>query len=173
MDERINFTRKDSMKLNKKSILEKTVLLLVYVILVSLMDYYVVMLLALDRMPASLIYQIFLSMTGFWAALIYLLVTKNPRKALSLIPVFAVGKFLTEHVFFIWVDLLGDPRNFYTWYTHNPLNPDGKWGYNWTVLGMEGNVLTLALSIIAYYVPGYFICRWLVNRYYSRNKKLL
>jgi hypothetical protein len=154
--------------MDKKEFSENIVLMIIFVVAVSLMDYYAVMLFALDRIPDALIYQVFLTTMGYWATLIYFLVTRNLKRTLSVFVFFALGKFLTEHVFYIWVNLLGDPRMFYTWYTHNPLNPDGKWGYNWTILGLPGNIPIFALLIVAYYLPGYLVLRWLVKNKYKK-----
>ena len=156
--------------MKKKEFLENIILMIIFAFAVSLMDYYAVMLFTADRTPNALFYQVFLTTMGYWATLVYFLVTRDLKRTLSIFVFFAVGKFLTEHVFFIWVDLLGDPRMFYTWYTHNPLNPDGKWGYNWTIsgLGLPGNIPTFALLIVAYYLPGYLVLRWLVKKQYKK-----
>jgi hypothetical protein len=111
-----------------------------------------------------LIYQFLLSISGYLASLTHFLVTRRGVEAISLLPVFAVGKFLTEHMFFVWVDLLGDFKKAYPWYTHNPLNPDGQWSYGWEILGVKGTILNFALIVVAYYLPGYLMAKWLMLR---------
>jgi hypothetical protein len=133
--------------------------LVMFVLIVSLVDYAVVMFYPQEIFPYSLIYQFLISIVGYFGAAAYYLHTKDKHTAVSLILVFAVGKYLAEHMFFVWLDILGDLRRFYPWYTHNPLNPNGNWGYSWTVLGVEGTMLSLVLIVAAYYVPGYLVAR--------------
>jgi magnesium-transporting ATPase (P-type) len=131
---------------------------------VSLLDYAVVMFYPQEVFPYSLVYQFLISILGYLSTAAYYLATRDKRTAVTLIPVFAIGKYLAEHMFFVWLDLIGDLRQVYPWYTHNPLNPNGEWGYNWTVLGVEGTMFSLALIIAGYYLPGYVIARRLLMR---------
>lgn len=43
-----------------------------------------------------------------------------------------IGVFLAENFFYVWVSLLGNLNGCYDWYSGNPLNPDGVFGYGWT-----------------------------------------
>jgi hypothetical protein len=54
----------------------------------------------------------------------------NFQKGINSIPLFALGNYLAENFFFVWVKYLGDPKNYYSWFTGNILNPDGKFGYD-------------------------------------------
>jgi hypothetical protein len=54
----------------------------------------------------------------------------NFQKGINSIPLFALGNYLAENFFFVWVKYLGDPKNYYPWFTGNILNPDGKFGYD-------------------------------------------
>jgi len=141
------------------------VLLALFICCASLVDYVIVMFYPFDMGPYTLVYQFLLSISGYLASLTYFLATRKTMEAISLLPVFAVGKFLTEHMFFVWVDLFGDFKEDYPWYTHNPLNPDGQWGYGWTVLGVKGTILNFALIVVAYYLPGYLAGRWLMLKH--------
>jgi hypothetical protein len=50
-----------------------------------------------------------------------------------------LGVVFAENFFYIWVSLFGNLNGCYNWYSGNPLNPDGNWGYSWTnPLGMQG-----------------------------------
>ena len=53
--------------------------------------------------------------------------------------------FLCENFFYVWVSVIGDLNGAYVWYTGNPLNPDGVFGYGWTnsydMLGFFGVVM--------------------------------
>ena len=134
-------------------------LLSAFTFAVSLVDYAVVMFWPQEIFPYDLIYQFLISIPGYFAAATYYLATKNKRMSVDLLLIFAAGKYLAEHMFFVWLDLMGDLRQIYPWYTHNPLNPNGHWGYNWTVLGVEGTMISLAWIVAAYYVPGYLVAR--------------
>jgi hypothetical protein len=154
--------------------LRALMLLVVFACSASLIDYIVVMFCPFDMGPYVLIYQFLLSISGYLASLTYLLVTRRPMEAISLLPVFAVGKFLSEHMFFVWVDLFGDVRGIYSWYTHNPLNPDGQWGYGWMILGVQGTIVNFVLIIVAYYLPAYLVSRWIVLKYqHTRGKQAI
>ncbi|MFH0847994.1 MAG: hypothetical protein V1857_00640 [archaeon] len=142
-----------------EKIVKIAVLLLVFTLAVSLLDYAVVMFYPQEIFPYSLLYQFLISISGYVGAAIYYLAARDKRTAISLLLVFATGKYLAEHMFFVWLDLIGDLRHVYPWYTHNPLNPNGQWGYSWTVLGVEGTMFSLALILIGYYVPGYLVAR--------------
>lgn len=134
-------------------------LLVVFTLVISLIDYAVVMFYPQEIFPYSLLYQFLISVSGYLGAAVYYLATRDKRMAISLLLVFATGKYLAEHMFFVWLDLIGDLRQVYPWYTHNPLNPNGQWGYSWTVLGVEGTMLSLFLILLGYYVPGYLVAR--------------
>lgn len=146
------------------------VLLAVFTLLASLMDYIVVMFYPQEVFPYSLIYQFSISILGYFGAAAYYFATRDKETAVSLLLVFAVGKYLAEHMFFVWLDVIGDLRHVYPWYTHNPLNPNGQWGYNWTVLGVQGTMTTMALVLAAYYIPGYLLARRLFTPHQLDNK---
>lgn len=150
--------------------LRALMLLALFICSASLVDYAIVMFYPFDMGPYVLVYQFLLSISGYLASLAYFLVTRKSVEAISLLPVFAVGKFLTEHMFFVWVDLFGDFKGDYPWYTHNPLNPDEQWGYGWTVLGVKGTIFNFALIVVAYYLPGYLIARWLMLKHQYTRK---
>jgi len=145
-------------------------LLAVFICAVSLVDYVTVMFYPFDVGSYSLAYQFLLSISGYLASLTYFLVTRNGVEAISILPIFAVGKFLAEHMFFVWVDLFGDAKGAYPWYTHSPLNPDGLWGYGWTVLGVRGTIFNFMLIVVAYYLPGYLTARWLMLKHENTRK---
>jgi len=148
-------------------------LLVLFICAVSLVDYLVVMFHPFDMGPYILVYQFLLSISGYVASLTYFLVTWKGMEAISLLPIFAVGKFLAEHMFFVWVDLFGDVKGAYPWYTHNALNPDGLWSYGWTVLGVKGTIPNFMLIVVAYYLPGYLIARWLMLKHQHTKKQAL
>ncbi len=148
-------------------------LLVIFVLIVSLVDYAVVMFYPQEVFPYSLVYQFLISIVGYFGAAAYYLATRNKQTAVSLLLVFAIGKYLAEHMFFVWLDVIGDLRQVYPWYTHNPLNPNGQWGYSWNVLGVEGTMLSLVLIVAAYYIPGYLVARRLFFKDPQRNTPLV
>jgi hypothetical protein len=145
----------------------------IFVLIASLVDYAVVMFYPQEVFPYSLVYQFLISIVGYFGAAAYYLTTRNKQTALSLLLVFAVGKYLAEHMFFVWLDVIGDLRQVYPWYTHNPLNPNGQWGYSWNVLGVEGTMLSLVPIVAAYYIPGYLVARRLFFKDPQRNTPLV
>jgi hypothetical protein len=106
--------------------------------------------------------------SGFMAAALYGIAKRSWSSFVFSIPLFGLGNYLAENTFFVWLSLLGDRTGMYGWYTGNPLNPDGRFGYGGTCvtafigpLDMAGYAL---LNAACYGVP--FLALYLVNRYH-------
>lgn len=139
--------------------------LIIFILTISLSDYLVVMYYPQEQPLNSMAYTIIHTALGYPAALIYYFLKRDLKKTTYMLLIFGLGTFIAEHMFFVWVDLLGDLRNVYTWYTHNPLNPNGQFGYGWnSFLGFPGTIFTYTLIILLYYIPGVLISYRLLIR---------
>ncbi|MEM5792887.1 MAG: hypothetical protein QXY45_00820 [Candidatus Aenigmatarchaeota archaeon] len=95
------------------------------------------------------LYFIFLQAFGFLVSGAYGILKKDFREAMNSIPLTGLGTFLAENFYFVWVSLLGDLNRCYGWYTGNPLNPDGNFGYSWT---NPANMLQYFLQTMGLYL---------------------
>jgi hypothetical protein len=94
-------------------------------------------------------YFAFLQAFGFFAAAAYGLYKNRVKDGVDAIPFAGIGTFLAENLYYVWVSLFGDLNGCYGWYTGNPLNPDGHFGYSWT---NPMNMKTYFLGTMALYI---------------------
>jgi hypothetical protein len=73
----------------------------------------------------------------------------------------ALAVFCAENCFYIYVNVFGNLNGCYGWYTGNPLNPDGVWGYGWTnPMGMVGYFVHVMRFYILVYLVVWFVCEF-------------
>ena len=107
--------------------------ILVFILGRSLLDYAVCMW-GLDVVGP---YWAFYAQFLLWSGLILFVALRQWKPQYILVSGLAV--FLCENTFYIWVNIFGNLNGCYDWYSGNPLNPDGFFGYSWTnPLGMMG-----------------------------------
>ncbi len=125
---------------------EATALLSSFALAKSFVDYIGVHYFLEELTPIMDSYTKFMFAAGLPVAAIYGYIKKDINEGIKSIPIFGLANYLAENFFYLWINLLGDKNGLYGWYTGNPLNPDGNFGYSWTnPAGMVGYALNIAL----------------------------
>jgi len=101
-------------------------------------------------------YFIFLQLFGFAVAAVYGLYKKSFKDLVDALPFVGLGTFLSENMYYLFVNFIGNLNGCYDWYTGNPLNPDGNYGYSWT---NPANMPTYFLQTMALYLGAWLAIR--------------
>jgi hypothetical protein len=113
-------------------------------------------------------YFVFLQLFGFFAAAVHGLRKRSFKDFVDALPFAGLGTFLAENIYYLWVNLFGNLNGCYNWYTGNPLNPDGHYGYSWT---NPANMPTYFLQTMALYLGAWLVLKggiYLYERFLKR-----
>ncbi len=118
---------------------------------------------------STLLYAVVIQSLGIAVSLVIGIRAKAFGRFVDALPIAGSGTYISENLYFVFLNVFGALNGCYGWYTGNPLNPDDRFGYGWT---NRSGMVGYFLDTMMLYGGIYLVCKSAMRiRAYLKEKR--